>query len=815
MTAAVVVGFACGGSACSRGVVPGDGDGGPTAPAATGGGAPRAGTWSVDPHQPGPDLPPSGRSLFDFVVAGGAAVPFPLPALSRLIAQRAYGVAAPGLLKRVLIPRGRSLQRNAAGTRPFAFPRAILAVDGQPAPARHPRRAPLPLLDGRLYVAYQETAAELEVVSYNEAAGRFEFQIVRDYAPGRRPVVTYARRAVCTSCHQNAAAIFSRPLWDETAANPRVAAALGASGGDAVAAHGVPVRQGVDVAYQIDDATDRANRLGAFQRVWREGCGADDAAGARCRARLLALVLRYRLSDTGALPANAALPDVAWSRLWPVGMVLPNPDIPNRDPFAGQQRMDVRTNPVASPSMPLAALAALLASGEIPGALDPLAQRGPGERWPLVAARGADLERVVAGLAGFLADEDVRLLDAALASRASRVSPPCAPATASGVACFRMACTAAEQDVDGEPGVRSIDVACGDDDPGAAGGHAADTAGQRVTAAPLSLAGRIYLGPRGIVRGRGEVDGIAFDGTRALRNLAIAGGAVVHAGGGGTLKVSVDLVSRTLGARARTADGRVLSALRLDLARGDTRGESSREPSVRRMRGQASLAVGGDDAVLEGILAAFAGAPAGSAAADAVSAAPFRRARVMEAVEAALSLPARTWCCLDARAMPPPVLSDPVPVAPESSPRQTGTQTAPKPKAKADEASFAAVDALLRRHCGACHDTRDRTPPNFLHGPPARRAANAERCAERILFRLSMWDVSADARQRTPMPPPSALARMDATRPGGQPAGSRYPELASLRGQIGALLDRADVRLGQRAAITASPYDNLRPCLAE
>src|SRR3546814_1912008 len=60
----------------------------------------------------------------------------------------------------------------------------------------------------------------------SEAAGRFEFQLVHDYRAGATPRVSCARRELCAACHQNLAPIFSRPLWAETNANPRIAAKL-------------------------------------------------------------------------------------------------------------------------------------------------------------------------------------------------------------------------------------------------------------------------------------------------------------------------------------------------------------------------------------------------------------------------------------------------------------------------------------------------------------------------------------------------------------------------------------------------------------
>ncbi len=147
--------------------------------------------------------------------------------------------------KAVLIPLGRSLQRNSAAPEFFAYPRAVVAADAEPAGT-----GDLYLKD-RLYLGYQEKANLLEVISYNEDAGRFEFQVVTDYRAGGTPRIAYANRTLCVACHQNAAPIFSRAVWDETNANPRVAALLASQRKDF---HGIPVDRGVDVPNAIDDA---------------------------------------------------------------------------------------------------------------------------------------------------------------------------------------------------------------------------------------------------------------------------------------------------------------------------------------------------------------------------------------------------------------------------------------------------------------------------------------------------------------------------------------------------------------------------------
>src|SRR3546814_7451200 len=163
----------------------------------------------------------------------------------------------------------------------------------------------------------------------SEAAGRFEFQLVHDYRAGATPRVSYARRELCAACHQSLAPIFSRPLWAETNANPRIAAKL-AEHRDSFS--GVPVDRGVDIPNAIDTATDHANMLGVWQKLWHDGCGKDDADGRRCRGAAVLAALQYRLGGERGFDTAAAgwredfLPVFAreWRERWPAGLASPN-----------------------------------------------------------------------------------------------------------------------------------------------------------------------------------------------------------------------------------------------------------------------------------------------------------------------------------------------------------------------------------------------------------------------------------------------------------------------------------------------------------
>lgn len=339
--------------------------------------------WAADPAVPGPTLPPASRSLFDYVTADG--VPYPFEALVRKIEARA-GCTPGQCVKSVLIPLGRSLQRTAATPDFFAFPRAVIAFTGE-------GEGPV-LVRDRIYLGYQEKANLVEVISFNETAGRFEFQLVRDYRDGGSPRVLYANRSVCTACHQNHAPIFSRQVWDETNANPQIAARLVATG---KRFYGFPVRRGVDIPNAIDDAVHRANRIAVTQRIWREACDAS------CRRAVLIAALQYRLSGERAfevLPLVEAL-GRGFAARWPEGLAIPNPELPNRN------------------ALTFAPGTSGPAQAHVRAPFEPLAPRPPLDVW--TAADPLLPGHFVTGVADLMAESDVRELDAALTRRAAGV----------------------------------------------------------------------------------------------------------------------------------------------------------------------------------------------------------------------------------------------------------------------------------------------------------------------------------------------------------------------------------------------------------
>jgi hypothetical protein len=558
---------------------------------------PAAPVLAVDPDEPGPSLPPVGRSLFDFLtmqeIDGRAVqvVPFPFAALLERI-EVEIGGPEPSL-KSVLIPLGRSLQRNAANPEFFAFPRAVVAVDQGPAP--RPDRSGMLLAD-RLYLGYQEKADTIEVISYNEAAARFEYQVVRDYREGGAAEVYYADRPTCIACHRNHAPIFSKPLWDETNANAAVAATLAALQDDF---YGIPVARGVDIPNAFDVATDRANTFAALQRIWQEGCELPAPADSiACRADGLLAVLQYKLAgnrhpapdrDDPGQELAAALTR-QWHALWPGGLAIPDADVPNRAPLA--EPLD--------PHIPLSEADAIRLT-TIERAFEPFEPRPPRKVWQ--APDSAELgPRLVQGLAQFLAAADVQRLDNFLWQQDAPTSD------------IRGDCTIAPVDLANQR--REIRIDCTGPD-------------------GLILQGYVQL-QGGAVSG-GGINRLQIAGD-AVTNLKVAGGSFERAAGQG--RIVVQLEERAAGLHARLPDGSAIRALEIVWPLG---GDSARGLAVATVAHDFALVREAVEAIRE---------QAARGASDALALAPLRRAALMPALFAALGADPIEWCCLDDTAMP-------------------------------------------------------------------------------------------------------------------------------------------------------------------
>ncbi|MBI1860588.1 MAG: hypothetical protein HYR96_06700 [Deltaproteobacteria bacterium] len=307
--------------------------------------------WSVpllhtaeDPD--GDDSPPvvdgtQSRSLFDSLVRVGAdGVPqekiYPFSELMTLVGQKT-GVGESTPYRAILIPFSRALERQYASLR---LPRALFGVDTYPIQSN----ASLGLfMKDRLFVGFSKTPKVLEVISFNERASRFEFQLVQNYGEDEKgvalmPKVVYASRPLCITCHKNHAPMFSRGPWSETNGNPAVS-------GEMKRFHNTDNYEGIGlnpghngIAHKFDLSTDKANLLMPLNEVWVKWCGATGPKGDLCRARMLQLGLSWSLDQSvdesdSKYTELVSLLRANWADQKLTGFQLPNFDLNNRDPF--------------------------------------------------------------------------------------------------------------------------------------------------------------------------------------------------------------------------------------------------------------------------------------------------------------------------------------------------------------------------------------------------------------------------------------------------------------------------------------------------
>jgi hypothetical protein len=111
----------------------------------------------------------------------------------------------------------------------------------------------------------------------------------------------YARRAICTTCHQGAAPIFSQRPWNETNGQIATANAIIAARGNSDPYHEIPISRPLSHSERYDQLTDVGNFFIATQRVWLDGCG---EKGNDCRREMLALAFEY-LDNAGNFNINS------------------------------------------------------------------------------------------------------------------------------------------------------------------------------------------------------------------------------------------------------------------------------------------------------------------------------------------------------------------------------------------------------------------------------------------------------------------------------------------------------------------------------
>jgi len=299
------------------------------------------------------DLPPEGtRSLFDHIIAQNGGLPYPYEKLIQLV----KSLSPENEPINLLIPNGRSLLKGQADN---AHPRIVSTADSD---SPNSESSIGLAMRGRLFLGFVENASEIEVLSYNEAAGRFEFQLVQNYCANCTPRIVYARRAICTTCHQGATPIFSQRPWNETNGQPETSRAIIDARKDKNPYHEIEIFKPLSQSERYDQLTDVGNFFIGTQRLWLDGCS---EKGNDCRRELLSLAFLYldnagnfqvngpeanRLRDiqnkyfpasnnaeTKDLPSLAPMALTGNTQISLAGIYIPESDLFNRDPIGEKQ----------------------------------------------------------------------------------------------------------------------------------------------------------------------------------------------------------------------------------------------------------------------------------------------------------------------------------------------------------------------------------------------------------------------------------------------------------------------------------------------
>lgn len=127
----------------------------------------------------------------------------------------------------------------------------------------------------------------------------------------------------------------------------------------------------------------------------------------------------------------------------------------------------------------------------------------------------------------------------------------------------------------------------------------------------------------------------------------------------------------------------------------------------------------------------------------------------------------------------------------------------------------AAVRQTFARYCVSCHAGlaagSDEAPANFMNPAAGSRMNAIAQCAERIAFRLALWDWPEALRPVPPMPPADWFAGQGLD-PDAWAAGEARAALRVFMAGLLALTGSSSVRVEQTGSLDP---ERLRPCLAE
>ena len=243
----------------------------------------------------GPNIPTVGSSLFDKIYSSKNSngkvvydIPYPLENFVEKVTNMDAKVV------HSMFPFSRSLQRpQDYSYDPIENPRLVFS----------PKTDSDSLTRGKMFFGFVKAKDQLEVISYNDEAGRYEYQIIVDYS--YRPKAFYVDRGKCLSCHQGQAGIFSPPGWQDSTTGPMrhlIFEKLGLVGNDAQKKKQAaellfgPFKSDEQIA-TFDSLVRESNDIALDERTWVYGCHQDT----KCRLGLLINTLSPNSSQASSI----------------------------------------------------------------------------------------------------------------------------------------------------------------------------------------------------------------------------------------------------------------------------------------------------------------------------------------------------------------------------------------------------------------------------------------------------------------------------------------------------------------------------------
>ena len=252
-------------------------------------------------------------SEFETIIAKSenTSVPYPYTALVQLLG----GSLSEDVLGEVvstLIPYGRSLVKNQADSKQ---PRIVSVVLTGSTPAS--------------FIGYAPKSNKLEVLSWNNTLGKYDFLVVTNYQSGGQPQIHRPNPAACLTCHQGGGPIYSRQGWNESRSSDQDAFERKLKGDLAPGLNPVPAHFS---GGGMDDQIRRANDQLQGVRVCRLACGEDLS----CRSKLvLAALAGSQIQNSASIRQElaAAIRLSVQSRWAQDAFSYASDVIPDRDPL--------------------------------------------------------------------------------------------------------------------------------------------------------------------------------------------------------------------------------------------------------------------------------------------------------------------------------------------------------------------------------------------------------------------------------------------------------------------------------------------------